>query len=170
MPPVASFLCALVVPLLPAVAGAQALDLIVDASVGTGVRRAVGDGEAISQRAPTYLDVDVGFVFDHDFTSEWGLGMTLQLEDQAAFALTPQVRLVRGRIPWHFFLGAGVPVYVMPDTLLGLEFGTGLVFDVLDGVGLVGQGAVDWFFAGGDLPKDESLLVFNVSAGVRVLF
>jgi hypothetical protein len=34
----------------------------------------------------------------------------------------------------------------------------------------VGQGAVDWFFAGGDLPKDESLLVFNVSAGVRVLF
>jgi hypothetical protein len=58
----------------------------------------------------------------------------------------------------------------MPDTLIGLEFGTGLVFDVLDGVGLVGQGAVDWFFAGGDLPKDESLLVFNVSAGVRVLF
>lgn len=154
-------------PLFVADASAQALNVMIDASLVTGLER-VGD---VSQRAPTALDVDLGLVLDNDFTSEWGMGVTLQLEDAVALGLTPQVRLVRNPAPWHFFLGAGVPVFVMPKTLYGLEVGAGVVHDLLEGVGVVGQVGLDWFFAGENLPKAASTVVrLNASLGVRVLF
>jgi hypothetical protein len=154
-------------PLFAADASAQALNVMIDASVATGLER-VGD---VSQRAPTALDVDLGLVLDNDFTSEWGMGVTLQLEDAVALGLTPQARLVRNAAPWHFFLGAGVPVFVMPKTLYGLEVGAGVVHDLLEGVGVVGQVGLDWFFAGENLPKAASTVVrLNASLGVRVLF
>ncbi len=154
-------------PLFVVDASAQALNVMIDASLVTGLER-VGD---VSQRAPTALDVDLGLVLDNDFTSEWGMGVTLQLEDAVALGLTPQVRLVRNPAPWHFFLGAGVPVFVMPKTLYGLEVGAGVVHDLLEGVGVVGQVGLDWFFAGENLPKAASTVVrLNASLGVRVLF
>ena len=154
-------------PLFVADASAQALNVMIDASLATGLER-VGD---VSQRAPTALDVDLGLVLDNDFTSEWGMGVTLQLEDAVALGLTPQVRLVRNPAPWHFFLGAGVPVFVMPKTLYGLEVGAGVVHDLLEGVGVVGQVGLDWFFAGENLPKAASTVVrLTASLGVRVLF
>lgn len=154
-------------PLFVADASAQALNVMIDASLATGLQR-VGD---VSQRAPTALDVDLGLVLDNDFTSEWGMGVTLLLEDAVALGLTPQVRLVRNPAPWHFFLGAGVPVFVMPKTLYGLEVGAGVVHDLLEGVGVVGQVGLDWFFAGENLPKAASTVVrLNASLGVRVLF
>ena len=154
-------------PLFAADANAQALNVMIDASLASGLER-VAD---VSQRAPTALDVDLGVVLDNDFTSEWGLGLTLQLEDVVALGITPQARLVRNPAPWHFFLGAGVPVFVMPKTLYGLEVGAGVVHDLLEGVGVVGQLGVDWFFAGDNLPKAASTVVrLNASLGVRVLF
>ena len=154
-------------PLFVADASAQALNVMIDASLATGLER-VGD---VSQRAPTALDVDLGLVLDNDFTSEWGMGVTLLLEDAVELGLTPQVRLVRNPAPWHFFLGAGVPVFVMPKTLYGLEVGAGVVHDLLEGVGVVGQVGLDWFFAGENLPKAASTVVrLNASLGVRVLF
>jgi len=158
---------ALLMPLFAVDASAQALNVMIDASLASGLQRA-GD---VSQRSPTALDVDLGLVFDNDFTSEWGVGVTLQLEDTVALGLTPQARLVRNTAPWHFFLGAGVPVFVMPKTLYGLELGAGAVHDLLEGVGVVGQLGVDWFFAGENLPKAASTVIrLNASLGVRVLF
>jgi len=154
-------------PLFAADANAQALNVMIDASLASGLERV----DTVSQRAPTALDVDLGVVLDNDFTSEWGVGVTLQLEDVVALGLTPQARLVRNLAPWHFFLGAGVPVFVMPKTLYGLEVGAGVVHDLLEGVGVVGQVGLDWFFAGENLPKAASTVVrLNASLGVRVLF
>ena len=149
---------------------AQALNLAVDATLGSGVRRAPGpDAEAISKRNPAFLDLDVGIVLDNDWSSEWGAGLTFQLEDQPAVAVTPQVRLIRGESPWNFLIGAGVPIFVTPGTLFGLELDGGAIYRFSESLGAIALVEAEYFFAGGDLPKDGSVLIFNFGAGVRVL-
>ncbi len=163
-------ICACFVPFVPRASKAQALNFAVDSTLTTGVRRAPGpDGDAISKRAPADLNLDVGLIFDNDRTSEWGAGLTFQLEKQAAVAVSPQVRLVRGDDPWNVFLGAGVPLYVTPGTLLGLKVEGGVVFQFADAVGAMAIVNTEYFFAGGDLPKHGSVLMFNFGAGIRVL-
>jgi hypothetical protein len=155
---------------VPSFAGAQALDVLVDTSFGTGVTLTQGDGETVGVRSPVYADVDVGLVTDRDFGSEWGLGLTFQLEDAAAVALTPQVRLVRGDEPLRFYGGIGAPVFVTPDTLFGAELAGGVIYALADPFALIGGVQVDVFFAGGDLPDGGALTMFNLGVGGRIAF
>lgn len=165
-----TLITACLVPAVPALCSAQALNLAVDTTLGTGVRRTPGpDGDALSQRNPAFLDVDVGFILDNDWSSEWGAGLTFQLEDQLAVAVTPQVRLIRGEVPWNFLIGAGVPIYVTPGTLYGFEVDAGGIFRLTESIGVVALAEAEYFFAGGDLPADGSVLMFNFGVGVRVL-
>lgn len=166
----ALFVSACLMPLAPARSAAQALNFAVDGTLQTGVRRAPGpDGEAIGKRAPTALQLDVGAILDNDYSSEWGAGLIFQMEKQAAVAISPQVRLVRGEDPWNVLLGVGVPIYVTPDTLFGAKLDVGGVFRFTETLGVVAIGSAQYFFAGGDLPKDGSVLIFNLGAGLRVL-
>lgn len=147
------------------------LDVALDLSLGSGLRIGSGDGETISDRTPFYADVDVGFIFDSDFSSEWGLGVTVQMETQAAVAFTPQVRLLSdGPDRLRFYVGAGVPAFVTPYTLFGLELGGGALYTMTDRVSLTAGLAVDAFFLGSDLPEDGSLVMFNLGVGARAMF
>lgn len=149
---------------------AQALNFALDGTMGTGVRRAPGpDGDALSQRTPAFFDLDIGAILDNDWSSEWGTGLTFQLEDQLAVAITPQVRLIRGENPWNFLIGAGVPIYVTPGTLYGLEVDAGGIYRFAESMGIIALAEAEYFFAGGDLPADGSVLMFNFGVGVRVL-
>jgi hypothetical protein len=165
---VITFACS--VPLFPLDAAAQALNLAIDSTVGSGVRRAPGpDGDAISKRTPAFFDVDVGLVLDNDWSSEWGAGFKFQLEDQLAVGVAPQVRLIRGERPWNFLIGLGVPIYVTPGTLIGVEVDAGGIFRFTESLGAVALVSAEYFFAGGDLPEDGGVLMFNFAVGVRVL-
>lgn len=158
------------VPFFPLDASAQALNLAIDSTVGSGVRRAPGpDGDAISKRTPAFFDVDVGLVLDNDWSSEWGAGFKFQLEDQLAVGVAPQVRLIRGELPWNFLIGLGVPIYVTPGTLIGVEVDAGGIFRFTESLGAVALVSAEYFFAGGDLPEDGGVLMFNFAVGVRVL-
>ncbi|MCK6569828.1 hypothetical protein L6V77_01830 [Myxococcota bacterium] len=157
-------------PFFPLDASAQALNLAIDSTVGSGVRRAPGpDGDAISKRTPAFFDVDVGLVLDNDWSSEWGAGFKFQLEDQLAVGVAPQVRLIRGELPWNFLIGLGVPIYVTPGTLIGVEVDAGGIFRFTESLGAVALVSAEYFFAGGDLPEDGGVLMFNFAVGVRVL-
>lgn len=155
---------------MPVFAGAQALNVAVDASLGSGMTLAQGDRETVSVRSPLYADVDLGLILDRDFGSEWGLGFTFQLEDATAVALTPQVRLVRGEAPLRFYGGVGAPVFVTPRTLFGAELAGGVIYGLSDLLSLVGGLQIDVFFAGDDLPDGGALTMFNLGVGGRVLF
>jgi len=158
------------VPFFPLGASAQALNLAVDSTIGSGVRRAAGrDGDALSKRTPAFFDVDVGLVLDNDWSSEWGAGFKFQLEDQLAVGVAPQVRLIRGELPWNFLIGLGVPIYVTPGTLIGVEVDAGGIFRFTESLGAVAIASVEYFFAGGDLPDNGGVLMFNVAVGIRVL-
>lgn len=155
---------------LAAPAAAQTLDINLDAAVGSGVTMGTGDGEALSRRTPFYLDVDAGFVFDRDFETEWGLGITAQLEDAPAVALTPQVRLVRPLSVIEVYAGAGIPVFVTPFTRVGAELGGGVLYALHERFALLAGGQVDLFFAGSDLPEGSLVIMFNLGVGGRVRF
>lgn len=165
-----TLISACLVPAVPGLCRAQAINFAVDSTLGTGVRRTPGpDGDALSKRSPAFFDVDLGVILDNDWSSEWGTGLTFQLEDQLAVAVTPQVRLIRGENPWNFLVGAGVPVYVTPRTLFGFEVDAGGIYRFTESLGVIAVAGAEYFFAGEDLPADGSVLMFNFGVGVRVL-
>ncbi len=163
-------LCALVVPLGARTAEAQALNLVSDVTLATGVRMSPGDGGGVTKRSPLIADLDFGFVLDHDETSEWGVGFTFGLEGKPEVSLCPQVRMVRGEAPLKLFVGAGLPVFVSPDTLFGVEGLVGGRYELQEGFGLTSALAIDYFFAGDDLPEGASNLRFNLGVGLHLLF
>ncbi|MCA9542020.1 MAG: hypothetical protein KC620_24150 [Myxococcales bacterium] len=155
---------------VPTRAAAQSLDVVLDASTGSGVLLGSGDGETEVGRTPWFLQLDAGFIFDGDTEIEWVLGSTLQLEDRPALGFTPGIRLLRPAGPVEFFGEAGVPVFVVPFTRLGLELAGGALYRLFDRVALIGQLAIDVFFAGSDIPADTAVIMFNLGLGGRVYF
>jgi hypothetical protein len=167
----------LIVPIVSAIIGpgpgaahAQSLDVLIDSSLGSGVTAGTGDGETSTRRTPMFLEVEVGFVIDRDFEIEWGLGTLVQLENQPALALRPQLRLVRPLGWFSFFADVGLPVYTTPFTRYGGEVGAGLLYKVHERFSAVGSTHVAVFFAGSDLPEDSTVVMFNVGLGGRVHF
>lgn len=155
---------------VPMPAHAQALDVMVDATIGTGVTRYTTDqGGVQSDRSPTYLDIDTGLVFDGDFTSEWGLGVMIQLDQTTAIALSPQVRLVRPIANFEAYVGAGVPLFVSPNLRLGGAFDVGARWPITDVFALSGGSQIAVYFAGDDLDGDART-VFNFSFGGQARF
>lgn len=153
----------------PVPGSAQTLDVVLDTAVGSGVTAGSGDGETVTRRTPMFVDVDAGFVLDGDFTTEWGVGMLLQLEDQTAVGLTPQVRLLREVWVGEVYAGVGVPVYIVPSvSRVGVELGGGALFRLHEQFSGLVTMAADVFFAGDDIPGDDPVLMFNFGIGGRV--
>lgn len=157
--------------LAPGIAGAQTLDVVVDATVGSGVLLGAGDDGAAVKRTPVYLELEAGFVFDRDATVEYVLGAVAQLEDTPALGFTPQVRLLRPYGQITGFISAGVPVFVFPFTRFGLEAGGGAFYPVIpERFAVEAQLQIDAFFGGSDLPSDTTVLMFNLGVGGRIWF
>ena len=148
----------------------EPLDFGVDATMGSGISVGRGNGETLTRRSPLYLDFDLSLGLDPKRTIEWGAGITVQLEQTPAVAITPQVRLLRGRQPIRYYAGLGIPAYVTPFTLFGGELAGGAIYELDDGINLVGGGQLDVFAAGSDIPDDGVVVMFNVGLGGRVLF
>ncbi len=152
-------------------ASAQTLDLILDTAFGSGVTAGAGDGETLTRRTPVFLDIDAGFVLDGDYETEWGLGVLMQLEDEPAVGLTPQVRLLREVWIGEVYAGVGAPVYVAPLlSRVGVELQGGALFRLHEQFSGLVTLAADVFFAGDDIPGDDPVLMFNLGIGGRVHF
>lgn len=160
---------AVLVQAYPVPLAAQTLDVVVDIAVGSGVTAGQGDGETLSRRTPLFVDVDAGFILDEDFETEWGLGMLMQLEDQVAVGLTPQVRLVRPVWVGEVYAGLGAPVFIVPAiSRVGVELQGGALFRLHEQFSGLVTIAADVFFAGDDVPGDDPVLMFNLGIGGRV--
>ncbi len=155
---------------VPAAASAQTLDLSVDTALGSGVMAGRGDGETVARRTPMYLEVQTWGVIDGDVDTEYGLGLTMQLEGTPALAVTPQVRLLRPVGPVRLFTGLGVPLFVTPFTRLGAEVLGGVIYDLSEAFALLAEGQIDVYFAGSDLPDDGTVVQFNLGLGGRIRF
>ena len=161
---------AMFVPTSPAQAQ-ESLDIVFDASLGSGARLGTRGGETVTTRTPTYVGLDLGLIIARDTSVEWTMGAIVQIEDPAA-ALHPQVRLVKQVKSTKVIALVGAPYFVVPYRQLGLDFGGGAIIPMNDAIGLVALGTISVFFAGENLPPepDSSLIVFNLGLGARVSF
>ena len=144
--------------------------MVLDASVGSGTRLGPGVNGTVSKRTPTYLGIDLGFIIARDTSVEWTMGAIVQIEDQPAAALHPQVRLVKQVKSTKVLALIGAPLFLVPTTMLGLDFGGGVVIPVNDAVGIFTVGTVGVFFEGEDIQKDSVVTAFNLGLGARISF
>lgn len=157
--------------LAPETAGAQSLDVVFDAAIGSGLLLGTGDDGAAAGRTPLYLEVEAGFIFDRDVSIEYTLGVMAQLEDTPGVGITPQVKLLRDFGPLIGFASAGVPAFLFPFTRFGVEVGSGLLWPLVPKrFAVEAQLQFDAFFGGSDLPADSTVLMFNFGLGGRVWF
>jgi len=157
--------------LAPLHGGAQTLDVVADATLGSGLLLGASDDGTAAGHTPLYMEVEAGFIFDGDTSIEYVLGAVLQLEDRPAVGFTPQIRLVRQFGLITGFGSAGVPFFMYPFTRFGLEVGAGALYPIVENLFAIGaQFQVDVFFGGSDLPADSTVLMFNLGLGGRIYF
>ncbi len=149
---------------------AQALDIVVDASVGSGMRVGSSGTTTDARRNPAYLSIDTGFIFDEDTSMEWTSGTIIQVEDRIALGIEPQVRILNENEWGQAFALAGVPWFITPFRRMGVELGGGTITPMTRAASLVIRGTATIFFAGGDVPDDTAILVLNLGIGSRFAF
>ena len=154
--------------MLPAVARADTVDLAAAVGFGTGVSLAPGEDGATIRRTPTFFDLDLAGALDIYPGWEWSLGVGVPFEGTPALAFTPRVRRLVERWGVDVYVSAGVPAFVAPYTLVGLELGLGGRYPATESLEAFATAVADAYFAGSDLGPGGSLVMFNLLAGVRV--
>ncbi len=144
---------------------------MIDGKLGSGVSMAAGDDKSLTARTPLFVDLDVGFVFDGDFETEVGVGLTIFTENEPRADVGPQIRLVRDLGGLRMYVGAGLPVRAAPIfTLFGAELSGGLMWALHPRFSLLADVAAIVYFAGSDLPEDGPVVAFNPALGGRLRF
>ena len=150
-------------------ASAQELSLSLDAGLVTGAQLGESGGETLIQRQPTALAFDGNAVFD-DELMEYTFGVVLQLEAPIAAAVYPKVRLLKPRGDDVIYAQVGLPWFVAPFRRFGLGVGGGYRHMLEEGFHFFAQGSLEFFLAGGDVPKGQSIITFSVVTGGRLTF
>src|SRR5207253_515812 len=119
---------------VPMPAAAQSLDLAAAAGLGSGVSLAPGEGDTVMHASPAFLDLDVSGVLDGDAGWEYGAGVLLPVTGTPALGFVPRVRRARP-LPWLGMsadASLGLPLFVSPYSLAGLELGAAARYPVID--------------------------------------
>ena len=107
-------------------------------------------------------------MLDGDAAWEYGGALSVPFETSPGLAVTPRLRRVRERWGVQTFLGLGVPVFIAPSTLAGVELSLGGWYPLLPGLQVGGELNADVFFTGDDLPEEGALVMFNLVGGARL--
>ena len=168
---VGAFVAALAAALLaPRAAGGQTLDLATSGGFGGGVSLAPSGGGRSTSLAhtPFFFHMDISGVLDGDAAWEYAGAISVPFETSPGLAVTPRLRRVRDRWGVQTFLGLGVPVFIAPATMAGVELSLGGWYPLLPGLQVGGELNADVFFTGDDLPEEGALVMFNLVGGARL--
>jgi hypothetical protein len=147
---------------------ADPLKLKLDSTIASGLMLGPAGREVALGRAPLLLDLDMAMILDNDHAHEWVLGSMVQMEHTVAFALNPQVRLVRTNDYFEGYAGFGIPVFIEPKTRLGTELSFGFAFPPKSNLAFLASVSVATYFMGSDLPDDSTVFTFNGAVGLRL--
>ncbi len=151
-------------------AKAQSLDVKLDTLMGSGFTFAPANGNVETLRAPLNMNNNFIFIFDKEHHLEWVLGTRVELEDNVAFALNPQIRLKRDHKRLSTFIGVGLPTFIQPRIRIGTEVLYGTIFSITDGMGLVVQVNGTAYLFGSDLPDNTITFTLGGNVGLRFNF
>ncbi len=157
-------------------AHAQEVDFVASVAGGTGVSMGGGSAGVIAKLSPMTLDIDVGLVFDKDWSMEWTPSIILELGGRISVGVNPSLkRFVKlSESGWaskmSIYGGIGVPFIFAPFTLLGAEAAVGVTYEFFPNFSPVLELHSDVFFAGSDLPEGSVLVKVDFTLGIRYRF
>lgn len=149
-------------------AQAQSLDVKLDTLMGSGFVFAPANGKVETLRAPLNMNNNFIFIFDKEHHLEWVLGTRVELEDNVAFALNPQIRLKKDHKHFSSFFGVGLPTFIQPRLRVGTEVLFGSILKITDGMGLLFQVSGTTYLFGSDLP--DGTIAFSLGGNVGLRF
>jgi hypothetical protein len=156
---------------------AEKMQVSATVSAGSGMSITGSGGTTFARRSPAFLHVDVGLIHPQLAWLEFAPTAMLELEGRVSFGVMPKLRAFvpfRGRNgkPSRIlaFGSLGVPVFVVPFTLVGVQAGVGLGVQVHERFAIVVEGTGAGYFLGSDLMEDAALGKLDAQAGLRVRF
>jgi type VI secretion system VasD/TssJ family lipoprotein len=124
----------------------------------------------VRERSRTFTDITFRYWKGALPQISFGGALRLELEDRRSIGLVPRAEydMQVGDV-YRFRPLVGVPIFVFPFTLIGLELGMAHEF-VLGGgpVSLTASMLMDTFVYGSELPEDSLLFMFNATLGLEV--
>ncbi len=148
----------------------QTLNVNMDGHVGSGLLGSSNAEGTNWDRLPSFVGVNTALVFDEDTSLEYVLGVIVQVEQRAAVALVPKIRLVKPVGMAKMYASVGVPWFVSPFRRLGGELGGGIIVPASHVFSWIGGAGIQAFFAGADVPDGSTVLAFNMTFGARLSF
>jgi len=160
--------CALACAAAAAPAQAQSFGAAAFVSAGNGVEIGSGDGQTIVQRSRLFIDIGARTWTDELREVTWGGSVRVEVEGRASVAFVPRAELEQHLGPLAIRPGAGVPMFIAPFTMVGVEGSLMGVLSLGRTLGVFGAVLIDAFFLGTDVPNDSAVLMFNGAIGVEL--
>jgi hypothetical protein len=165
--------CRLIGPALLAMApAAMAQTAIIEGAAGAGSGASFGTGDAttVVLMSPTFIDIDIIVSSNELPKLEYGIAFQAEVQGRVSAGIIPQLRFSTGHPKWRLYGLIGVPIFVAPFTMLGVEAGGGVNWRVAEHFGLYGEVVVDLFLTGSDLQEDGMAVRLDGCLGARVAF
>ena len=140
------------------------------AVAGTGMALAPGPGGPLARRSPTQLTLDAAFRHPEFQWLEVSPAAMLELDNRVGFGLALRVR---GYVPvkkFDLYVQAGVPAFLAPYWLIGVQLGFGAAIPVHPRFAFVFEPVAHIFFFGNDLTESGVMAKLDIYGGIRVTF
>ncbi len=162
--------CVLAGGVVGGVAPAEKMHVSTTIMAGTGLSLAGSDGVTYGRRSPAFLLAEVGLRHPDLMWLEFAPALLLEMEGRVGFGLLPRVRAFVPTKRLHPYGVLGLPIFVAPYSMLGVQAGFGFTLDLHKRVALVAEFTGNVFFWGSDLMTSSVLGKLDSSFGVRVHF
>jgi hypothetical protein len=152
------------------VAPAEKLQVSATVMAGTGISLVGVNKHTYADRSPTFLIGEVGIVHPQVDWLELAPSMMLEVEGRVGVALLPKIR---ARLPGkrvRLWALAGLPIFVAPYSMLGVQAGFGLSIALHKRIALVGEFSASAYVWGSDLMKKSALGKLDETFGIKVTF
>ena len=134
----------------------------------SGISMGTGQGDTVILRSPLAGELTVRTWTDIDPELVFSMGVRMEVENTTALAIVPRVEYMKVAAHWFRVRPfAGLPLFFMPFSMLGIEGGFSLDFHFGD-FSIVLSAVVDAFIWGSEIPDGSTVLMFNGSVGFEL--
>ena len=148
-------------------AHAQKRQIIVGLQGGSGLALGTGQGgveegdstrsSLTLRRAPIFLEGEFRMWSSEQPDPVYGAALRLELDGRVSAAIVPRLQIHREIGPMKLRVLAGIPFFFVPFSLLGAEFGSGVLLPLGSQFSLAANFFVDVFFWGKRSPKGQCI-------------
>lgn len=139
-------------------------------SAGSGLTIGADGGSSVLLRSPVFLDIGARTWASDQSELVYGGSLRLEVDGRVGVGVVPKVEYARTLGPIGISVGGGLPIFLAPYTLFGVEaFLTGR-FMIGDVFGVFGSFLVDAYLFGSDLPRGTAIVMLNGVLGVELRF